>query len=124
MKFENPLLNIDLFFAGITDYMQKQVGPSSKLLKTKKAVMDFVKDWEDIVIMGFFQDENDELLTTYLEANNDIRDDFRFGHTFDSEARKAFGFEKNTIALIHPEKYRSKYEEKYVTFKVYTCMYV
>lgn len=98
--------------------MQRQVGPSSKLLKTKKAVVDFVKDWEDIVIMGFFQDENDQLLTTYLEANNDIRDDFRFGHTFDSEARKAFGFKTSTVALIHPEKYISKHEEKYITFKV------
>ena len=80
--------------------------------------MEFIKDWEDIVIMGFFQNENDDLLTTYLEANNDIRNDYRFGHTFDAEAMKAYGFKKNTIALIHPEKYRSKYEEKYRVFKV------
>ena len=98
--------------------MQGQVGPSSKLLHTKKAVMDFVKDWEDVVIMGFFENENDEMLSQYLEANNDIRDEYRFGHTFDIDARKYFGFTKNTIALIQPEKFRSRYEDKYVVFKV------
>ncbi|XP_046846984.1 protein disulfide-isomerase A4-like isoform X2 [Xenia sp. Carnegie-2017] len=102
---------------GITDYMQRQVGPSSKLLPTKKAVMTFVKEWDDVVIMGFFDNEDDKMLTDYLEANNDIRDEYRFGHTFDVDARKAFGFNKNTIALIQPENFRSKYEEKYVVFK-------
>jgi protein disulfide-isomerase A4 len=104
--------------AGIINYMQGQVGPSSKLLQTKKAVMDFVKEWDDVVIMGFFENENDEMLSQYLEANNDIRDDYRFGHAFDLEARKSFGFTENTIALIQPEKFRSKYEDKYLVFKV------
>ena len=102
---------------GIVSYMQGQVGPSSKLLQTKKAVMDFVKGWDDVVIMGFFENENDEMLSQYLEANNDIRDDYRFGHTFDLEARKSFGFQKNTITLIQPEKFRSKYEDKFIVFK-------
>ncbi|XP_028412228.1 protein disulfide-isomerase A4-like [Dendronephthya gigantea] len=102
---------------GIIDYMQNQVGPSSKLLHSKKAVVDFVKEWDDVVIMGFFENENDEMLNQYLEANNDIRDDYRFGHTFDLHSRELFGFEKNTIALIQPEKFRSKYEDKYIAFK-------
>lgn len=98
--------------------MQNQVGPSSKLLHSKKAVVDFVKEWDDVVIMGFFEKKTDEMVEKYLEANNDIRDDYRFGHTFDLHARKLFGFEKNAIALIQPEKFRSKYEDKYIAFKV------
>jgi hypothetical protein len=102
--------------------MQGQVGPSSKLLPTKKAVMDFVKEWDDVVIMGFFENENAEMLSQYLEANNDIRDDYRFGHTFDLEARKSFGFTKNAITLMQPEKFRSKYEDKFNVFKVNSCL--
>lgn len=86
--------------------------------------MDFVKEWDDVVIMGFFESENNDILNQYLEANNDIRDDYRFGHTFDLDARKSFGFTQNTIALIQPEKFMSKYEDKYAVFKVSFVDYV
>ena len=103
---------------GITSYMQGQVGPSSKLISSLKAVLDFMKERDDLVIVGFFADENDKLLEKYLEANNDLRDEYSFSHTFDAAAKKHFGVTKSSIVLFHPEKFRSKYEDPHIVFKV------
>lgn len=98
--------------------MQGQVGPSSKILSSLKAVTDFMKERGDLVILGFFDEESDKLLEQYLEANNDIRDDYAFGHTFDPAAKKHFGIKQSSVVLFHPEKFRSKYEDKHIVFKV------
>ena len=106
-----------LISPGITSYMRGQVGPSSKEMSSLKAVTDFMKG-DDLVIVGFFKDASDMLLEKYLEANNDIRDDYTFAHTFDAAAKKHFGITKSSIVLFHPEKFRSKYEDKHIVFKV------
>ena len=98
--------------------MRGQVGPSSKIMSSLKAVTDFMKERNDLVIVGFFEDENDKLLEQYLEANNDIRDDYAFAHTFDAAAKKHFGITKSSIVLFHPERFRSKFEDKQIVFKV------
>ena len=98
--------------------MKNQVGPSSKLLSSHKAVKDFLKDVDDLVILGFFENDADKLLETYYEANNDLRDDYKFIHTFDPAAKKQFGIKKSSIILMHPEKFQSKYEPKHHVFKV------
>lgn len=103
---------------GITSYMRGQVGPSSKEMSSLKAVTDFMKERDELVIVGFFKDENDKLLEKYLEANDDIRDDYPFAHTFDAAAKKHFGITKSSIVLFHPERFRSKFEDKHIVFKV------
>ena len=103
---------------GISSYMRGQVGPSSKIMSSLKSVTNFMKERDDLVIMGFFEGEGDKLLEQYLEANNDIRDDYAFAHTFDSAAKKHFGITQSSIVLFHPEKFRSKFEDKHIVFKV------
>ena len=98
--------------------MQNQVGPSSKILSSLKAVTDFQKDADDLVILGFFENDEDKLLETYYAANNDLRDDYKFGHTFDAAAKKRFNIKKSSIIMVHPEKFRSTYEPKHVVFEV------
>lgn len=98
--------------------MRGQVGPSSKEMSSLKAVTDFMKERDELVIVGFFTDENDKLLEKYLEANDDIRDDYPFSHTFDAAAKKHFGITKSSIVLFHPEKFGSKFEDKHIVFKV------
>ena len=107
-----------LSILAIEDYMRSQVGPSSKIKSSLKAVTDFMKERDDVVIMGFFKDENDSLLEQYLEANNDIRDDYNFAHTFDATAKKHFGITESSVVMFQPEKFRSKYEDKHIVFKV------
>lgn len=104
--------------SGITSYMRGQVGPSSKELSSLKAVTDFMKERDELVVVGFFKDGSDKLLEKYLEANDDIRDDYPFAHTFDAAAKKHFGITKSSIVLFHPERFRSKFEDKHIVFKV------
>jgi len=103
---------------GIASYMREQVGPSSKILTSLKALTDFMKERDDEVIVGFFENESDKLLEQYLEANNDIRNDYSFAHTFDPAAKKHFGIKGSSIVLFHPEQFRSKFEDKHIVFKV------
>ena len=99
--------------------MDGQVGPSSKLKPTLREVKEFMKQTiDDFVVLGVFSDENDPLYTTYLEANNDLRDDYVFGHTFDGKAKKHFSIKESSIIIIHPSHLVSKYEPKYQIFKV------
>lgn len=102
---------------GIASYMRGQVGPSSKILSSLKAVTDFMKERDEEVIVGFFENESDKLLEQYLEANNDIRDDYAFAHTFDPAAKKYFGIKGSSVVLFHPERFRSKFEDKQIVFK-------
>ncbi|XP_074624650.1 protein disulfide-isomerase A4-like [Acropora palmata] len=102
---------------GIASYMREQVGPSSKILTSLKALTDFMKERDDEVIVGFFENESDKLLEQYLEANNDIRNDYSFAHTFDPAAKKHFGIKGSSIVLFHPEQFRSKFEDKHIVFK-------
>lgn len=98
--------------------MRGQIGPSSKEMSSLKAITDFMKERDELVVVGFFKDENDKLLEKYLEANDDIRDNYPFAHTFDATAKKHFGIIKSSIVLFHPEKFRSKFEDKQIVFKV------
>ena len=107
-------------FTAIEGYMRSQVGPSSKLLSNPKAVTDFIKQTGDLVILGLFDNDKEPLYETYLEANNDLRNEHSFGHTFDAAAKKRYGVHQSSIIMIHPEKFHSKYEDTFVLFKV--CM--
>ncbi|EDO32930.1 predicted protein [Nematostella vectensis] len=102
---------------GIASYMRSQVGPSSRILSSLKAVQDFMKEKDDVTIMGFFDGEDDKMLESYLEANNDVRDDYPFAHTFDAAAKKHFGIKKSSIVLFQPERFLSKYEPKHFVYE-------
>ena len=109
--------------SGIVSYMEGQVGPSSKLRPTMKEVKEFMKSAvDDLVILGIFSDESDPLFVTFLEANNDLRDEYSFGHTFDKNAMSHFGVKESSILIIHPHHLVSQYEPKYNIFKVSTSM--
>jgi len=103
---------------GITEYMERQAGPPSREIHTLKGVKDFMKsNFDEPVILGVFQDENDPMLKLYYEANQELRDDYSFGHTFEKEVKKLFGVEGSAIVVVHPVHLRSEYEPKYRIFK-------
>ncbi|KAK3739455.1 hypothetical protein QZH41_017293 [Actinostola sp. cb2023] len=101
----------------ISEYMRKQVGPSSRLLSSLKVVLHLMKEKDDVTIIGFFDNQDDKLLEQYLAANNDIRDDYTFAHTFDSAAKQHYGIKKSSIVLFQPARFQSKYEPKYFVFE-------
>ncbi|KAJ8376556.1 hypothetical protein SKAU_G00071360 [Synaphobranchus kaupii] len=97
---------------GIVDYMAEQAGPPSKQIQTQKQVQGFIKDGDDIVIVGVFSSEQDTAFEVYQEACNILRDDYKFLHTFNSAVSKLLHVSPGQVVMIQPEKFQSKYETK------------
>ncbi|XP_023648626.2 protein disulfide-isomerase A4 [Paramormyrops kingsleyae] len=96
---------------GIVDYMSDQAGPPSKPVQTLKQVQEFIKDGDDVVIVGVFASDQDSAYETYLEACNNLRDDFKFIHTFNSDVAKFLKSSSGQVVMMQPEKFHSKYEK-------------
>ncbi|KAG8009401.1 Polycystic kidney disease 1 like 1 [Nibea albiflora] len=95
---------------GIVEYMGEQAGPPSKQVQAVKQVQEHVKDGDDAVIVGVFSSEQDAAYEIYIEACNSLREDFTFRHTFSAEVSQLLKASPGQIVILHPEKFRSKYE--------------
>ena len=100
--------------------MINQEGPATKHKATMKDVKLFLKEPNNDapVILAVVENEEDPIYKLFLETNNNVRDDYSFGHTFAEEAKKYFGLKKSAILLVQPEHLQSKHEPKQHVFKV------
>lgn len=53
---------------GIVDYMIEQSGPPSKEILALKQVQEFLKDGDDVIIIGVFKAESDPAYQLYQDA--------------------------------------------------------
>ncbi|OBS64550.1 hypothetical protein A6R68_06901 [Neotoma lepida] len=97
---------------GIVDYMIEQSGPPSKEILNLKQVQEFLKDGDDIVIIGVFQGDSDPAYLQYQDAANNLREDYKFHHTFSTEIAKFLKVSMGKLVLMQPEKFQSKYEPR------------
>ncbi|KAM6971156.1 protein disulfide-isomerase A4 [Tautogolabrus adspersus] len=95
---------------GIVNYMGEQAGPPSKQIQAQKQVQELIKDGDDAVIVGVFSGEQDAAYDIYIEACNALREDFTFRHSFSSEVSKLLNALPGQVVIVHPERFRSKYE--------------
>lgn len=56
---------------GIVDYMIEQAGPPSKQIQATKQVQEFLKDGDDVIIIGIFSGETDKAYQLYQEAGKE-----------------------------------------------------
>uniref|UniRef100_A0A4W5LP81 Uncharacterized protein n=1 Tax=Hucho hucho TaxID=62062 RepID=A0A4W5LP81_9TELE len=91
--------------------MSEQAGPPSKQVQMVKQVQEFIKDGDDVVIVGVFSSEQDTTYDLYLEACHVLREDFKFLHTFSSDLAKLLKASPGQVVMVQPEKFRSKYEK-------------
>ncbi|PKU31024.1 protein disulfide-isomerase hypothetical protein [Limosa lapponica baueri] len=99
-------------FAGIVDYMIEQAGPPSKQIQATKQVQEFLRDGDDVIIIGVFSGENDKAYQLYQEAANGLREDYKFHHTFSNEIAKLLKVSPGKLVVMQPEKFQSKHEPK------------
>ncbi|XP_069469446.1 protein disulfide-isomerase A4 [Ambystoma mexicanum] len=97
---------------GIVDYMIEQSGPPSKQIQAAKQVQEFLKDGDDVVIIGVFDSEKDPAYQLYQDAANNLREDYKFHHTFSSEIVKLLKVSTGKLLVMQPDKFHSKYEPK------------
>jgi len=102
---------------GISEYMNNQAGLPTKLQESLAIVKKFMKsNLDEPVFLGVFDNEEDEFFKLFVEANNDLRDDYVFGHTFDAAVKTFFKLKQSAIVIIHPEHLVSKHEKRYQMF--------
>ncbi|XP_032617960.1 protein disulfide-isomerase A4 isoform X3 [Hylobates moloch] len=97
---------------GIVDYMIEQSGPPSKEILTLKQVQEFLKDGDDVIIIGVFEGESDPAYQQYQDAANNLREDYKFHHTFSTEIAKFLKVSQGQLVVMQPEKFQSKYEPR------------
>ncbi|XP_055962737.1 protein disulfide-isomerase A4 [Sorex fumeus] len=97
---------------GIVDYMVEQSGPPSKQLVSLKQAQDFLKDGDDVFIVGVFRGEGDPAYQLYQETANGLREDYRFHHTFSGDVAKFLKVSPGTLVMMQPEKFQSKLEPR------------
>uniref|UniRef100_A0A8C8R4S2 Protein disulfide-isomerase A4 n=1 Tax=Pelusios castaneus TaxID=367368 RepID=A0A8C8R4S2_9SAUR len=97
---------------GIVDYMIEQAGPPSKQIQATKQVQEFLKDGDDVIIIGIFNGEMDKAYQLYQDAANALREDYKFHHTFSSEIAKFLKVTPGKLVVMQPEKFQSKHEPK------------
>ena len=61
-------MTMHLLLTGIVDYMIEQSGPPSKQIQTSKQVQEFVKDGDDVIIIGVFKGDQDPAYQIYQDA--------------------------------------------------------
>nr|XP_020833165.1 protein disulfide-isomerase A4 isoform X2 [Phascolarctos cinereus] len=97
---------------GIVDYMIEQSEPPSKEILAVKQVQEFLKDGNDVIIIGIFNSADDQAYQLYQETANNLREDYKFHHTFNSEVAKFLKVSSGKLVVMQPEKFHSKYEQK------------
>ena len=96
-----------------------QAGLPTELQASLNVVKKFIKsNFDEPVMLGVFDNEEDAMFKLFIEANNEIRDEYRFGHTFDPAVKKFFKLDQSAIMVIQPEHLVSKYEKRYQIYKV------
>jgi len=95
--------------AGIVNYMKKNAGPSSITLKDTAHLQKKLDSAEDMLVVGFFSEEND-LYKQFQKAADQKRSDFAFAHSTDAGINKDAGHE-NEVVLFKPKHLHAKFEE-------------
>ncbi|XP_076868913.1 protein disulfide-isomerase A4 isoform X1 [Brachyhypopomus gauderio] len=95
---------------GIVNYMSEQAGTPSKQVQALKQIQELLKDGDDALIVGVFSNEEDAGYELYQEACNNLRDHYKFRHTFSSDLAKFLKASPGQVVMLQPEKFRSKYE--------------
>nr|XP_014352817.1 PREDICTED: uncharacterized protein LOC106706408 [Latimeria chalumnae] len=104
--------------ACIVNYMIEQAGPPSKQIQAVKQVQEFLKDGDDVIVIGVFSGEQDVAYRIFQDACNNLREDYAFHHTFSNKIAKFLKALPGQMVVMQPEKFQSKYEPKMCVFDI------
>jgi len=102
---------------GIVKHMVSQVGEASILSTSQKDLQKLLEENnEEIVVVGYFTDEENNLALKYIDATNNMREEYVFTHTFDSKIAEAFKVKQNTIIIYAASLFHTTFEKKKYVF--------
>ncbi|KAM6974573.1 protein disulfide-isomerase A3-like [Tautogolabrus adspersus] len=103
---------------GIYQYMKKQTGPDSVLLKTEEDLHTFI-DHYDASIIGVFSGADSPRLSEFVRAAGLLRDQFRFAHSVELKLGEKYGANSECVLLFRPPRLANKFEDSVIIFKDY-----
>merc|ERR1739844_494988 len=68
-------------------------------------------DRTEVTFVGFFNGKSD-LFDEYIVAANEMRNTFKFMHTFDADVAKSYNVPQESVAVYMPEIFWTEYENK------------
>ncbi|XP_026899573.1 protein disulfide-isomerase A2 [Acinonyx jubatus] len=83
---------------GIAEWLRRRAGPSATRLEDEDGAQALI-DGRDVVVIGFFQDLQDEDVATFLALAQDALD-MTFGLTDQPKLFQKFGLTKDTVVLF------------------------
>lgn len=83
---------------GIAEWLRRRVGPSATRLEDEEGVQALMAKW-DMVVIGFFQDLQEEDVATFLALARDALD-MVFGFTDQPQLFEKFDLTKDTVVLF------------------------
>nr|XP_045727458.1 protein disulfide-isomerase A2 [Mirounga angustirostris] len=83
---------------GIAEWLRRRLGPSATRLEDEEGAQALI-DGRDVVVIGFFQDLQDEDVATFLALAQDALD-MTFGLTDQPKLFQKFGLTKDTVVLF------------------------
>ncbi|XP_025779122.1 protein disulfide-isomerase A2 [Puma concolor] len=83
---------------GIAEWLRRRAGPSATRLEDEDGARALI-DGRDVVVIGFFQDLQDEDVATFLALAQDALD-MTFGLTDQPKLFQKFGLTKDTVVLF------------------------
>uniref|UniRef100_A0A673TIK2 Protein disulfide-isomerase n=1 Tax=Suricata suricatta TaxID=37032 RepID=A0A673TIK2_SURSU len=83
---------------GIAEWLRRRVGPSATRLEDEEGAQALI-DGREVVVIGFFQDLQDEDVATFLALAQDALD-MTFGLTDQPKLFQKFGLTKDTVVLF------------------------
>jgi len=105
--------------AGIIAYMQKQAGPASKSLKSVADVESFTANLkDDVVLVGFFDSEDEKGLASFKALADQLREDFVFGEVVSQEVSEHFKYKNQVVAYKKYDDKLAVYEGEIATKKL------
>lgn len=110
---------------GIVKYMRSQVGPASKLYQSVSALNDKLKDSKEVIVIGLFNDESDDLVKQFNKVSDKLRESVNFGHVFiksgggdDVASLTAVsGLSAPSIVLVRPSVLANKFEAGHAVYQ-------
>jgi len=107
---------------GIVKYMKAQSGPASKEYKSFADLKERLAVVKDVVILGVFSSESDELAKKFHKTAGKLRESATFAHIYTSSASDSISVlneivpvaVENSVVLVRPAALKNKFEDSHV----------
>jgi protein disulfide isomerase family A protein 3 len=102
--------------ADFVKFLASQSGPASSEV-ADVAAFDAKMESPKNVFFGFFESEDADAFKTFTKVANELREGFKFAHTFNADVIAKSGQKVDSAALYRPKSMKSKFEEQVVAYE-------